>query len=350
MQALADRGVEQIVAARADSEVAAHFEQLDCPLVAWRGPWILGLRGFLRRFRPTVAHAHDSRAHGHLAVARALVAASSRPRTVVTRRVLHPLSRHGGGHVARWKYRRGADVILCVSAAVRDVLRRDGLPAEQLRVVHDGIDLARIDAGASTLPDTRPEALAGAPFVLSVGALDPRKRHDTLIDAWSQVASACPEAHLVILGEGPEQSRLETMLRSHTWGTHVHLLGWREDVPAWLHAADVFAFPSDHDALGSSLLEAMAARLPIIAARAGGVPEVIVEDETGLLVPAGDACALGTGIVRLLREPGLGERLGTAAQQWVRAKGSAAVMAEATLSAYQGAEAAPQGGVGAGSR
>lgn len=148
----------------------------------------------------------------------------------------------------------------------------------------------------------------------SVGRLEPVKGHAYLLEAFATVASHFPQLLLVLVGDGPLRTALQGLAARLGIASRVRFLGWREDVPALLHAFDLFAFPSLNEGMGRGLVEAMAAGLPIVAFRAGGIPEVLGEGEAGLLVEAGNAAALAHGIARLLRDPGLRSRLRTAAQ------------------------------------
>jgi glycosyltransferase involved in cell wall biosynthesis len=149
----------------------------------------------------------------------------------------------------------------------------------------------------------------------TVGSLTPKKDHHTLLRAAARAARSVPGLRVVVVGQGPLEDDLRAAAGDLGIGEAVLFTGHREDARRLLGAFDVFALPSLHEGLPISLLEAMARARPVVASRAGGMPEVVTDGRDGLLVPVGDAPALGDALVRLLRNPGLRERLGRAARR-----------------------------------
>jgi glycosyltransferase involved in cell wall biosynthesis len=152
----------------------------------------------------------------------------------------------------------------------------------------------------------------------SVGRLEPVKGHRYLLEAFATLAPRFPELVLALVGEGELAPALRKLAERAGLSERVLFLGWREDIPALLQALDLFVFPSLNEGMGRALVEAMAAGLPIVAARAGGIPEVLDDGEAGLLVEAASAHALAQGIRELLLDPALRSWLGWAA--WERAQ------------------------------
>src|SRR4029078_5141700 len=148
----------------------------------------------------------------------------------------------------------------------------------------------------------------------SVAALVPHKGQRHLIEAAAAVVRQCPDARFVIAGEGGLRPMLERHIKEHRLEKHVFLLGFRPDVLSVHKAFDVFVMSSVTEGLGTSLLDAMACGQPIVATTAGGMPEVVADGRTGLLVPPRDHDAMAAAIVRLLRDrrlrPGLGAARG----------------------------------------
>ncbi len=175
---------------------------------------------------------------------------------------------------------------------------------------------------------------ATAVLVLTTGRLHPVKGHADALPALAQVVAQRPETHFVWAGEGEERPRLEHWLREHTLTAHVHLLGARADVPALLAASDLFLLPSRWEGVSVAILEAMAAGLPVVATAVGGTPEVVVEGQTGLLVPPQDPHALAGAILRLLDRPEAAARLGEAGSQRVAAHFTLAHMVAQTEALY----------------
>ena len=217
--------------------------------------------------------------------------------------------------------RRFDGSIYAVSADLKRHLIADGFQADRIGVIYNGVDpgpardeiCRRATRAALGIP---PSALV----VGSIARLDPVKELTTLIDAFALVFAARPQAKLVIVGEGPERASLEERARRSTAATAVHFLGHREDIPRLLPAFDVYANTSTSEGISLTILEAMAASLPVVATRVGGTPEIVSDGETGLLIPAGSPAALASAIEGLASWPDRRRRLGSAARHHVETR------------------------------
>lgn len=195
--------------------------------------------------------------------------------------------------------------------AVSDyVLRRDmarfGIGRPFARRIYNGINLERF----APPPNGRP----GPPTAIAVANLIPEKGIHLLIDAFSRVE--LPEARLYVVGDGPELGRLQELARSRGIESRVNFLGLRDDVHTLLQRAHVFVHPCIwEEAFGLTLAEALATGCPVVASRIGAIPEIVIDGDTGLLVPPGDVDALASALGRVLRDPALGERLGALARR-----------------------------------
>ncbi|MFC1491187.1 glycosyltransferase family 4 protein [Nitrospinota bacterium] len=152
-------------------------------------------------------------------------------------------------------------------------------------------------------------------LVISAGRLDPIKGHGALIESFPQVLLHCPEAHLILAGEGELRSIYEKRVEVLKIRGRVHFLGWRDDVDDLLEAADLFVLPSLNEGMGRAVVEAMAAGLAVVGTKVGGVPLIVEEGETGLLVPPKDTDSLASAIVRLLSNPDERRSMGSAGQR-----------------------------------
>jgi L-malate glycosyltransferase len=292
---------------------------------AWR------LSQVLRRMAPDVIHAHDPHGIAVAALALSLGAPKPAPALVATRRVDFHLK---GNSLSRWKHGQ-VDCFIAASEAIRHMLVADGVPAERTVTVHEGIDLAQV---AAAPPVNVHEALwlpHHAPLVGNVAALVPHKGQSYLIEAAQLVVLQIPDARFVILGEGELREHLQHLVGEHHLEKHVLLPGFRTDVLGCIKAFDVFAMSSVTEGLGTSLLDAMACARPIVATRAGGIPEVVEDGETGLLVPPRDARALANALVTLLNDPAERERLGAAGLARVSARFSVERMVAGTAAVYE---------------
>jgi glycosyltransferase involved in cell wall biosynthesis len=200
-----------------------------------------------------------------------------------------------------------ADRVLVPSRYSAGVAERGyGIPTDRIGVVPEAVDLApwrAVHAARASRPERKLVAEAVAPTILSVARQYPRKDTGTLLRALPLVLARHPGARLRVIGGGPELDRLRALARELGVSASVSLEG---EVPedgavreAFLHA-DVFCLPSLQEGFGIAFVEAMAAGLPIVAARAGAVPEVVEDGVTGLLVPPGDPPAVAAALIRLL--------------------------------------------------
>jgi glycosyltransferase involved in cell wall biosynthesis len=289
------------------------------------------LSKIIRQFSPRVVHVHDPHAVSMAALALSFSAPNPRPAVVAARRVDFHLQKHS---FSRWKYRQ-VDLFVAASAAIRDVLVHDGIPARQIVVVHDGIDVAKI----GRLPALNIHAEFwlphGAPVLANVGALVAHKGHRYLIEAMPLVLRDVPDAQLVIFGEGELRGSLERQIKELHLEKHVRLPGFRADVLQLMKSADLFVMSSVTEGLGSTVLDAMAMKLAVVGTRAGGLPEAIADGHTGLLVPPAHAQDLAKAIVRLLKDAPLRARMGAAGHARVSEQFGVAQMLQATLTAYE---------------
>ena len=292
---------------------------------AWR------LSRVIKQLRPDIVHAHDPHGVAMAALALNMSTQPAKPRLVAARRVDFHLGRNA---FSRWKYRQ-VDTFICASEAIRQIVLGDGVPAARAVTVHEGIDLARVDAAPRADPHQELWLPHGAPLVGNVAALVPHKGQRHLIDAAALVLRQQPDARFIIAGDGELRGALGQQIRHHHLDKHVMLAGFRPDVLSLHKAFDVFVMSSVMEGLGTSLLDAMACGKPVVATRVGGIPEVVVDGETGVLVPPRDHAAMAEAIVRLLEDQALRERMGAAGLQRVRRKFSAEVMARNTLRVYE---------------
>jgi glycosyltransferase involved in cell wall biosynthesis len=195
------------------------------------------------------------------------------------------------------------DRLIVVSKAIEHKILDEGRSGVPVSLIYNGVDLQRYNhqQPCCTLHDdySIPES---SPIVGVVARLEAEKGHRTLLTAWPLVVAAHPEAWLLVVGEGSERDSLEAQAASLGISEQVVFTGRREDVPAVTAALDVAVLPSYREAQGLSVLEAMALSRPVVASNVGGIPEMIDDGVSGLLVPPGDPEALAAAIVRLLSD------------------------------------------------
>src|SRR5437763_695054 len=278
---------------------------------AWR------LSRVVRRLAPDIIHAHDPHGVAMAALALSIAGASLKPRLpalVASRRVDFHLK---GNSLSRWKHRQ-VDCFIAASEAIRQILLHDGVPAERTVTVHEGIDVDHVVAADAVNVHEAFWLPHRAPVVGNVAALVPHKGQRYLIDAAYLVVQEIPDARFIIFGEGELREQLERQIRERRLEKHVLLAGFRTDVLGCIKSFDLFAMSSVTEGLGTSLLDAMDCSRAIVATRAGGIPEIVVDGINGLLVPPHDRVALARAIVALLEDGARRTTMGAAGLSRVR--------------------------------
>ena len=330
---LARLGHSVVIAGRRGSAFLSHGHnapitgRVSAPFRGEIDPWTAcKLARAIHDYRIDIIHAHTSHAHTYACLARAL---AGRGKVVVSRRVDFVPKTHA---VNRWKYAQ-PDRIIAISERIAEVMRSIGVSESRLATVYSGVDTARFDVE----PLAR-EALGipeNVPLLGNVAALVGHKDHATLIEAMPAVLDALPSLHLVIVGEGGLRGAIEDQIARLNVGRAVHLLGFRRDVPHLLRALDAFVLSSKEEGLGTSVLDAMACRVPVVATAGGGIPEMVKDGETGRLVAARDPRALAAAIVRVFQEPQETSAMAARGRALVDERFSVVRMVEGNLRVYE---------------
>jgi glycosyltransferase involved in cell wall biosynthesis len=225
--------------------------------------------------------------------------------------------------------------LIAVSTAIVAKLKAEGRAIVPISLIRNGVDLQRYteQEACCTLPDEYGME-RGSQIVGVVARLEPEKGHPTLLEAWPEVLRAVPDAYLLIVGEGSRRDALEAQARELRIAHRIVFTGRRDDVPAVTAALDVAVLPSYREAQGLSVLEAMALSRPVVASNVGGIPEMIEDGVTGLLVPPHDAGALAAAIIRLLTDHPYADMLGRAGHDLVHDRFCIEAMIEATAAIY----------------
>ena len=314
-----DEGLELIpIASRSEMDLSA----------AWK------LVRVITRLRPDIIHAHDP--HGVATASLALslgggsASAEPTPPLVASRRVDFHLK---GNSFARWKHRQ-VDCFIAASETIRRMLLADGVPENRTATVHEGIDVDHVVAAPPVNLHETFFLPHGAPIVGNVAALVPHKGQRHLIETAHLVVQEMPDVRFIILGEGELREQLEKLVREYHLERHVLLPGFRADVLGCLKGFDLFAMSSVSEGLGTSLLDAMACKKAIVATRAGGIPEVVEDEVTGVLVEPRDHRAMAAAIVRLLSDDTTRNRMAAAGFERVRDRFTVDRMIAETVAVY----------------
>lgn len=325
---LRERGHEQLIVCRSASELESALRADGLATATYAKPLLLGARSpFLRNrlreiatdFSPDVVHAHTGNAHT-MAVGAFL---GDHP-IVTTRRVDFA--------VAGKKYTAEGQRFIAISNGVRDVLVQGGVDPSRIDVVYSGIDTTRVRGGQGGA--LRSEWLHGdaGPLIGFVGALVDHKAPWILAEAAPLIRAQLPGARVVFVGDGEERPRLESLRAKHP--DAVILAGHRQDIADCYATFDLFVMPSKLEGLCTSLIDALAAGVPSIASRAGGIPDVVEDNVTGVLVPPLDREQLAAAVVALWGDEARRRKFAENGARRVEERFTARAMVEGTESVY----------------
>lgn len=306
LSGLRERGLEPVLVAPGSGVLAERARKagIRVEAVSSRGDLDLGAASRIRRIlTPEIDILHLHTGHAH-ALGLLAVVGRSRPRVIVSRRVDFPIK---GGALGRLKYGARVDRFLAVSGRVARMLVEGGVPEARVTTVYSGVDPGRFQ-GIEADPDLRGNLAMplSAKLVGFVGALVPHKAPEDLVAALMHLP---PHVHGLFVGEGKLEPALRRQAKAGGIDGRVHFLGYREDVPRLLRSLDVFCLPSHEEGLGTSVLDAMAAGVPVVGADGGGIPEMVEPGVSGLLAPAGKPAALARALARVLEDPDLARKL-----------------------------------------
>ncbi len=297
-------------------------------------PAILRLAWAMKRKKCLLVHFHDahSAAVGSVAASLAKV-----PFRIITRRVDFPLKKN---YFSRRKYMKNIDVIIAISEGVKKVLVEGGVDPENVEVISSGIDFSSFEEDSSALTSKdylhREFSFAVDDYLVGIVAhLADHKGHQYLIQATKILKQQAPKIKTIIVGEGPLSMELDRQAKELDVEDIIFFLGFRKDIPKILSSLDLFVLSSHLEGMGSSILDAMASRLPVVATKVGGIPEVVIHGETGLLVPPRNPSALARAILMLYSDKTLASRLGQKGYELVHRKFSAEAMADKVVRLYE---------------
>lgn len=296
---------------------------------------LLNMIRVMRREQPQIVHTHlfKSDFHGRLAAR-----LSGVPIVVSTLHNTHAWAKNpvlGGLYSASARF---ADTLIAVSDEVRTfAIEHQYAAPEKIASIANGVDTRRFEGQDAAGQQLRRELgiAPDAPLIGVVARLSPQKDHQTFLLAAATIVKALPTARFLIAGDGVLR---ETLIASaHTLGLQEHVVfcGIRSDIPAVLGALDLLVFSSRWEGLPVALLEGMAAARPVVATAVGGVPGVVIDGSTGLLVPPGEPDALAQACLRVLSDPGRANQMGQAGRARVEAHYSIGTMIRQTIAVYE---------------
>lgn len=331
LPALSAHGVQSVLVCPPGAAIAAALRG-QCPVIdtPMGGDIDLGFIGRLRRIirehQPDLVHLHSRRGADTLG---AIAAHLEGVRCVMSRRVDNPESRW----LVPFKY-RFYDHVITISEGIARVLRDCGVDDARITCVRSALNADEFAQPADKPWFRSTFALEeGAPTIGVVAQLIPRKGHRYLLAAMPALLERFPSLTVLCFGQGPLQEELTAAARS--FAGHVRLLGFRDDLPRILPNLDLLVHPAEREGLGVSLIQAAAAGVPIVASRAGGMPEIVRDGVNGLLVAPGDVTDLTLKISELIADPDKSLEMGVAGQRLVRNEFSVAAMAAGNAAVYR---------------
>jgi sugar transferase (PEP-CTERM/EpsH1 system associated) len=249
------------------------------------------------------------------------------------------------GRHGKWPLRRrlltriltsGVKRVLCVSESIRSMLLQEGMHPSKIQVIPNGIDPDTFTHPRPTAAEMAPLGIAPDDIVIgSVGRLVAVKDFTTLISAFALLKREYPQALLMLVGDGPERTRLEAHAADAGCSNRVRFLGERDDATSLYRFMRVFCLPSLSEGMSNVILEAMAAKVPVVATRVGDNPLLIDEKTSGLLVEPGNPESLARAILKLIADPELARAMALAGYRRVTERFSIVTMAQSYAQVYK---------------
>lgn len=307
---LSKMGVWQVVMCPFNSEVhkyclkhhinhVTYYKRFSAnPMVAFRVSHVC------KREQIEMIHVHDSHAH-NFAVLSSVLTNNELP-IVVSRRVDFPVQ---GTAVSAFKYNHPRiKRIICVSHAIRDIMDEFIEEKSKLCVVHSGVNLEKFNRETGRKLRDEFEISDDHLLIGNVAALAPHKDYPTFVRTAKRLIDAGLKVKFLAIGEGPSRKEAENAITEHQMEDHVILTGFRNDIIEVLPELDMFLITSKTEGLGTSILDALVAGVPVVATNAGGIGEIITHEKNGLLCPVGDDEALAAAVQRMSADKALQER------------------------------------------
>jgi glycosyltransferase involved in cell wall biosynthesis len=283
-----------------------------------------------RKYKIDILHLHTSKSHT-VGVLSTLFGHEAK--LILTRRVDNQVGRN---IMSRWKYNHPRiKRIITVSDKIREVVNPVLKNPSKSITIHSGIDISKFYQNKRN--DVLRKQLNIPPDFILVGntsAIAKHKDYFTFIKTCDWLINKGFKSKFIIIGEGPEEENIRHYITEKKMDQHIFMIGFRNDIPAILPELDIFLMTSITEGLGTSILDAFAARVPVVATRAGGIPEMVKDGTTGLLADPGDYTKLGENIMKLSKDPELRKKLTDNAYQLLLNDFTKEIMAKKVLNQY----------------
>lgn len=332
VEGLARRGIDNVVVCPQNSLTARRMGELPVKLraIPMGGDLDLSLiwhlRRLLREEQPDVLHLHSRRGPEILG---AIAGRLHGVPIVYSRRIDHPES----PLLTRYKYKLH-DRVIAISAAIGEVLQASGVPAQKIRIVRSAFTPEAITPLTRAQLRAEFDLPADAFVIAIVAQLIRRKGHAVLLDAMPRLLAEIPKLQVLFFGKGGLRDELSAAIAANKLGEHVHLAGYREDLPKLLEGLDLLIHPAFTEGLGVSLLQASANGVAIVASKAGGIPEAVRDGINGVLVPPHESAPLADAIIALAKDDARRQALGEAGRRLIADEFSVEAMVDGNLAVY----------------
>ena len=334
LEGLNKKGINNILCVPKGSETANWASQNGIKLRTTDSAGDLDLRFFrqvkkiMHEEAPDLVHLHSRRGADVLG---GLAAKLENIRCVLSRRVDNTEK----AWMIKLKYGL-YDHVITISEGIKKVLLSQGVPANKVTCVHSAVDASQYQNPAPKPVFLQEFALRNDAFCIGVVAqLIQRKGHRYLLQVLPELIHKNPQLHLLIFGKGPLSGALKDQVKKSGLKQHVTFTGFRNDLEKWIGCLDLVVHPADIEGLGVSLLQAAAAGVPIVASRAGGMPEIVHHEKNGLLIEPGDTKALSLAIQQIIDDQSLRKSMQVMGPKLVARYFSLTSMVDGNLQIYQ---------------
>lgn len=330
--------VKNYVACRAGSEFERHCKDNSIEYISlpFKSSYELGtalqIKKICKYIGVDILHMHSSRGHS-IGVISSIF--GNKSKLVLSRRVDFPVKNN---LFSRWKYNYSKiERIICVSDKIKDIITPFIRKRSKVRVSHSGIDIKRFTNTSNTKILHNEYGLnSETKIIANISALAEHKDYFTFIDAVEEFKKQSNHnVKFFIIGEGELRHRIESYISDRHLEADIILTGFRKDIQDILPEIDVFLMTSKEEGLGTTVLDAFANKVPVVATAGGGIPEMVRHEETGLLYPIKDAKGLALGLDRVLSDPILRETLTNGAYDRLLGNFTKEQMARKTYDIYQ---------------
>lgn len=334
ISALVERGHDCTLVCPPDSgiDMAARLKGLTVRNLFCAGdldlPFAYRLVQFLQETRPDIVHCHSRRGADVLG---GLAASFADIPAVVSRRVDNTEMRL----VAALRYRPFKKII-AISEAIRQVLLDHDIDDQRIEVIRSAVDIEQLGRTPDCAAVRDEFGVPQDTFVIAAaGQLIPRKGHRFLLQAAAELSKSTRDFRVIIFGEGYLNNQLRAQAASLGLGDIVQFAGFRDDLDDYMGCVDLFVHPATQEGLGVIALKAAGAAVPVVGFAAGGMPEAVVDGETGVLVPAEDVAALTAAIARFMDDDGMRASMGAAGRKRMQNEFSIATMVDKHVALYE---------------